>query len=78
MNERIIYKRGDRVRWKTPFDDETPQGAEIEVHHVIVGSMGAHVGVQIPERKIVVFYSDEVTSVYFKGEYERSDDERNL
>jgi len=67
MNKRITYKRGDRVRWKTPFDNETPQGAEIEVHHNIAGSAGAHVGVQVPERKIVVFYSDEVDPVYFKG-----------
>ena len=67
MNERIIYERGDIVRWKTPFDHETPQGAEIEVHHNIEGSAGGHVGAQIPERKIVVFYSDEVESVYFKG-----------
>lgn len=65
MSERIIYLRGDRVQWKVDFDSDA---AMIDVHHHIKGSAGAHLGVQLPERRMVVFYSDEVEPVYFQGE----------
>ena len=60
-------KPGDVVRWKTPFDFESPQGATLQVQRRIKGTGGAWVGLQLPEKRSTIFYANEVDPVTVEG-----------